>query len=473
MANRPALRGMRTFFIVWAGQLVSTMGSGLTAFALGVWIYQKTGSTTLFALNMLAVTVPNLLISPLAGSLADRWDRRLVMMLSDTGAGLSTLMVALLSFSGRLEVWHVYLATALNAAFTTFQWPAYSAATTLLVPKAQLGRAGGMVQIGEAVSQLVSPVVAGALLVTAGLKGVVLVDFATYFFAILTMLAVRFPKPPATAEGLAARGSVLKDALFGWRYINARRGLLGLLIVFAISNFLFGFLNPVIFPMVLELTTPEILGLLASIVGLGMLLGTLVMSAWGGPKRRIRGVLDYMAISGIFIMLYGLRPSLPLMAIGGFGIMFTMPIISASSQALWQSKVAPDLQGRVFAVRRMIAWSTLPLAYVLAGPLADRVFEPLMAPGGTLAGSLGRVIGVGPGRGMALMCVLIGLISIFTSLGGYLSPRVRRVEDELPDAIPDEYIPAEPGHNLVGPGPVPDEEVAADLVGEGQPAPAD
>ncbi len=428
-------KGMRTFSVIWAGQLVSTIGSGLTGFALGVWIYQETGSTTLFALNMLAYALPSILLSPIAGALADRWDRRIVMILSDTGAGISTLMIAILAFTNNLETWHVYLATAINSGFSTFQWPAYSAATTLLVPKGQLGRAAGMLQIGEAVSQLVAPAIAGAMLVTIGLQGVVLVDFLTFFCAILTLAFVRFPKPVVTAEGMASRGSIWQEAGFGWRYISARPGLMGLLLIFALSNFLFGLMSPLLAPMILDISDAQVLGFLSSLMGLGMLLGTLVMSVWGGPKRRIHGVLGGMAISGLFIMLFGIRPWIPLIGIAGFGAMFFSPIINGSSQALWQSKVAVDVQGRVFAVRRMIAWSVMPLAYVLAGPLADRVFNPLMAEGGAFADSLGRVLGVGEGRGIGLFIVAIGFLSILVSLSGYFNPRIRQVEEELPDAV--------------------------------------
>ena len=145
MSRRTMPRGMRTFVIIWFGQLVSLVGSGLTGFAMGVWLYQQTGSVTLFALNALCFILPQALFSPLAGALVDRWDRRWAMILSDTGAGLSTFFLALLLFAGRLEIWHVYLATAVNALFGTFQWPAYSAATTLLVPKKHLGRASRMV----------------------------------------------------------------------------------------------------------------------------------------------------------------------------------------------------------------------------------------------------------------------------------------------------------------------------------------
>jgi MFS family permease len=434
MKNRPVSNGMRVFSVIWLGQLVSTLGSGLTGFALGVWIYQETNSTTLFALNLLAFAVPNLLVSPIAGALVDRWDRRWVMVMSDTGAGLCTLAVAYLFINGNLQVWQVIALTALSAAFSTFQWPAYSAATSLLVPKEQLGRAGGMVQIGEAISQLISPAVAGAMFVTVGLQGVVLVDFATYIFAVLTLLLVRIPRPEVSIEGQAGKGSLLKEAGFGWTYIVSRAGLLGLLLFFAATNFLSGLINPLLAPLILDMTSADMLGYLASIVGFGMLAGTLVMSAWGGPKRRIQGVLVFSLLAGVFLSFLGLQPSLPLMAVAGFGMMFAMPIINASSQAIWQSKVALDVQGRVFSVRRMIAWSTLPLAYIVAGPLADKVFKPLLVEGGPLANSLGKVIGVGPGRGVGLMFIVIGLLSILVTCLAYLNPHVRNVEDELPDA---------------------------------------
>lgn len=428
--------GMRTFVVVWAGQFVSIIGSGLTSFALGVWIYQETGSTTLFALNLLAYALPSLVLSPVAGALADRWDRRLLMMVSDTGAGISTLIIAILAATNQLEIWHIYLATAVNSSCSTFQWPAYSAATTLLVPKDQLGRAAGMVQIGEAVSQLLAPAIAGAMLVVTGLQGVLIVDFVTFLCAIFSLALVRFPKPTVTTEGEAGRGSIWQEAGYGWHYISARPGLLGLLIVFALSNFLFGLMSPLLAPMILEIADAQVLGWLSSLMGAGMLIGTLVVSVWGGPKRRVHGVLAGMAVMGLFIIFFGIRPWIPLMGIAGFGAMFLSPIINASSQALWQSKVAVDVQGRVFAVRRMIAWSVMPLAYLIAGPLADHVFNPLLVDDGAFVdGLIGLIFGVGAGRGIGLFIGVIGLLSIIVSLSGYLNPRIRLVEDELPDAV--------------------------------------
>ena len=429
---------MRAFLAIWLGQLVSTLGSGLTGFGLGVWVYQETRSTILLALNMFASILPNLVVSPFAGALIDRWDRRMAMILSDAGAGLSTLVIALLLLSDRLEVWHIYIATALISAFSAFQWPAYSAATTLLVPKAQLGRTSGMVQMGGALSYLISPALSGVMLVTIGLEGIVLADFATFLFALATLALVRFPMPERRVESEANRGSLMKEAVIGWKYIRSRSGLFGLLCIFASTNFVNSLLGPLMFPLILGMTTPDRLGFMVTVVGFGMLLGTVLMSGWGGPKRRIHGVLFFLILSGASTALIGLRPSLPLMITAGFFTMFLMPVVNGSNQAIWQSKVAPDLQGRVFAIRQMIDRSVMPVAYLLAGPLNDKVFEPLLLEGGPLASTLGQIMGTGPGRGTGLLLVVAGLLTIFLVLGlGYLNPRVRRVELELPDQVPD------------------------------------
>ena len=161
------------------------------------------------------------------------------------------------------------------------------------------------------------------------------------------------------------------------------------------------------------------------------------MSAWGGPKPRVYGILGFSVLQGVVLFAAGLPPQVVILAAAAFLYFFSLPIINGSSQAIWQSKVAPDVQGRVFAVRRMIAWSSLPLAYLAAGPLADRVFEPLMAVGGPLAGSVGRFVGVGPGRGIGLLYIVLGTVSLLATVVGFLYPRLRRVEVELPDVVVD------------------------------------
>lgn len=439
MTHKSARSGMAIFYIVWLGQVISLVGSGLTSFALGVWVFQRTDSITQFALIGLFTVLPRVLLSPLIGPLVDRWDRRWAMILSDTGAGLSTLTIVLLLYGGRLEIWHIYLLAAVSAAFGTVQWPAYMASTTLLVPKGNLGRANGMSQFGQAASEILAPALAGALLLTIGLGGIILIDFASFLFAVVTLLIVRFPKPQTTtsAEGKPGEGSWWHEIAYGWNYVTARRGLLGLLIFLATVNFMWGMVGALITPMILGFTSSHMLGVIISVAGAGMLVGSLAMSIWGGPKRRIYGVLNFELLSGVCFMLIGLRPAFWSVMLGVFGAHATIAIIYGSNQAIWQSKVAPGVQGRVFATQQMIARAATPLAFLLAGPLAERFFEPLLTASGPLVAGVGGIIGTGAGRGIGLLFILMGVAKIVVSLGAYLNPSIRYVEDELPDVVID------------------------------------
>ncbi|HEX5759080.1 MAG TPA: MFS transporter [Thermoanaerobaculia bacterium] len=432
-----APRGFTAFATVLFGQVVSMLGSGLTGFALGVWVYQRTGSATRFALVTLCAMLPVVALSPVAGALVDRWDRRKAMLVGDSGSALATLALAGLAWSGRLELWHVYPLLAAGSSFAALQWPAFSAATTLLVPRRHLARAGGMTQLGVAAAQILAPLLAGALVGAVGLRGVVLLDFASFLVALLTLALVRFPPPPLTAEGRAAHGSLLAEARQGWLYIRRRPGLRAMLLLLAAANFSLAILQVLVTPLVLGFASVEVLGVVLGVAGCGMLAGSLAMSVWGGPRRRVHGILGALLGQGLILLVGGLRPNAALVAAAAFVFLFATPIGEACSQAIWQSKVAPDLQGRVFAVRRMVAWSTLPLGYLLAGPLADHVFVPLLLPGGPLADSVGRAIGVGPGRGIALLFLVLGLLVLATVAVAARQPRLLHVETELPDAVPD------------------------------------
>ena len=429
--------GLRAFAVVWAGQLVSLVGSGLTRFALGVWVYDQTGSVTRFALIALFAHLPGLLLAPFAGALVDRWDRRWTMLGADAGAALATAGLAAVLWTGELAIWQVYVFVVVGSLCEAFHWPAYIASSTLVVPKRHLGRAGGMMQLGQALAGTLAPAPAAALLVAVGLRGVLLADLATFALAAASLLLVRIPRPPATGAGPAGRISLFRQALYGWSFIQERRGLLGLLAYFALMNLVLGAAMVLITPLVRSFATIAVWGVVVTVANGGLLTGAVAMSVHGGPRRRIHGVLGVGLLFGLGLALAGLRPD-PYLVAGALAIaLFAAPVINASSQAIWQSKVPPEIQGRVFAVRRLIAQFTAPVAYLAAGPLADRVFEPLLAPGGSLAGSVGRVLGVGEGRGIGLLFVVLGTLLALISVWGYLQPRVRRVEDELPDALPD------------------------------------
>lgn len=447
--RRSTIGGPRAFGVIWSGQLISYIGSGLTSFALGVWAYQMTDSITLFALIALFRTLPGVLLGPLAGALVDRWDRRRAMLVSDMGAGLSTLFIALQFVNGQPEMWHIYLAVFVSGAFGALRFPALTAATTQLVPKEQFGRTSGLLQIVQVGQVLVSPIAAGALIDAIKLEGVILIDFTTFLFAILSLLIVSIPRPPVTAEGLAGKGSLWREIAYGWTYITARAGLLALMVTFSIANFMLEMISVLLTPLLLSFASPSELGLAMSLGGIGYLAGSLVMSAWGGFKRRINTVIISLLLVGLFTTLMGLQASVPLVAVSIFLVLFCVPIVVASNQVIWQSKVAPDVQGRVFAIRRTIILATPPLAYAVAGPLADTVFEPLVAESGPLAGSIGQIIGVGQGRGIGLLIISMGLLVMLVSAISYLYPRLRLVEDELPDAVAGRPAAAEPSGPVV------------------------
>lgn len=433
MAQQPLKRPMFNFTVIWFGQLISMLGSGMTSFALGVWVYQQTGSVTQFALIALFATLPGIVLSPIAGVLADRWDRRWMMIISDSGSGLSTLALVVLLLSGKLELWHIYLVTTISSSFNSFQWPAYAASVALLVPKQHLGRANGMDQVMRAVGQLLAPALAGALLLSIGLYGVILFDVLSFSFAVITLLLSRIPRP--TEPAAPQTRSVQQDLRAGWSYLVARPGLLTLLLLFGVSNIMIGIVSVLVTPLVLAIASARTLGLVLSLGGSGMLFGSILMSVWGGPRRRIYGMYCCMMLEGLAIAIGGLRPSIPLFTSAAFCFFFALPIDISCCQAIIQSKVPPTMQGRVFAVQGMISRSSLPLAYLLAGPLAEHIFEPLMAVNGRLAPSVGRVIGTGPGRGIALLFIVLGLLYVMLTAVCFLYPRLRLVEHELPDAL--------------------------------------
>ncbi|MEW5931041.1 MAG: MFS transporter, partial [Gemmatimonadota bacterium] len=372
--------GMRTFFLIWIGQMVSSLGSGLSRFGLGVWVFEKTGSATSFALVLFFAVLPGILLSPVAGAYVDRWDRKRVMIATDAGAALGTLAVALLLFAGRLEMWHIYAVVAFGGALGAFQGPAHGASTSLLVPKEQFVRAMGLVQFGQAGTRIAAPVLAAALMGIIGFRGILLIDFATFLFAAGTLLLVAIPSPVRAAVR-GKRPPIWREAAYGWRYLLDRRGLAGLVAVFAVVNLAMAIAQGVYQPMVLSTASSAALGTISSVGGVGMLVGSLLLSAWGGPRRKMHGVLGAAGLVGLCHVLFGVRAAVPVWAAALFGVMFAMPFVSGSVTAVMMRKVAPEVQGRVFATIQMVAMSSAPVGYLAAGPLADRVFEPLLRPG--------------------------------------------------------------------------------------------
>jgi MFS family permease len=427
---------MRAFIFIWIGQFVSLLGTGMSRFALTIWAFQITGEATALALVGFFSFAPSIVISPIAGALVDRWNRKLVMILSDLAAGLMTIVVLLLYATGNLEIWHLYVTGFIAAIFEPFQWPAFSAAMSTMVPKEQYGRANGLVSLADSVSTIAAPLMAGALLVAIGLGGILAIDIVTFLFAIASILLVKIPQPARSAEGEASRGNLWQDSIYGFRYIWRRKSLLGIQFTFTISNFFGSMAMILVAPMILARTGNNslMLGTVQSAMGVGGVVGGLAMSLWGGPKPRIHGVLAGFILFGIFgNALMGIGQTMQVWVAAGFIGLLILPFINGSNQSIWQAKVAPDLQGRVFATRRLIAQIAGPIGLLLAGPLADRVFEPAMQAGGALADRWGWLVGVGPGAGMGLLIVVTGLLAALAGVVGYVIPQIRNAERLMPD----------------------------------------
>ena len=429
---------MQTFFVIWTGQVISLLGSKLTEFALAFWIldqtYQDTGTITQFALTIFFMYLPKVIISPLAGVLVDRWNRRYVMLMSDLGTGIVTFGVLLLVWSNSLTVWHIYLVLIISSSLSAFQQPAYTASITQLVPANNLSRANGMVQASFAIAKIAAPAIAGLLMKFFGLKTILSIDIATFIVAIITLVSVKFPEfKRRTKAKRKVVHQVISDALAGWNYIVLRPGLIRLVSFISISYFSMGILEVVLWPLLYQPNSTDELGLVLSIGGCGMLLGSVLMSVWSGPKNRVRAIICFAGLQSVIILIGGMKISPFVLAIGIFGYLFSQPIIVSCNQAIWQSKVPSRLQGRVFALQQTLERSLAVGAYLLAGPLVDNVFNPLMAEGGVFAQILGKFVNTGMGQGVTLLLILLGIVNVLVVAIAYREPRLRHLETELPD----------------------------------------
>jgi predicted MFS family arabinose efflux permease len=436
---------MRAVMWLWFGQLISLVGTGMTRFAGTVWIWQQTESATAVAFFWFFVFGPGIVLSPIAGALVDRWNRKRVLIGADLGAGLATIGLLVLYLLGVLEIWHFFVAGFIASAFEAFQNPAQAASITTMVPREQFGRANGIMSMVQFGATVVSPALAGILLAPIGLQGIFGIDVVTFLFAVAVLFLLRIPQPPRSAEGAQGAGSLRKEIVYGFRYLTGRTALLSLLGLFGMVTFLVAFFVGVINPMILARTANDetVLGLVLSLNGVGGVLGGLLLSTWGGPKTRIFGVLGGVIAMNFGIALTGLGQSLWLWGIGAFLAAFFIPIINGCNRAIFQSKIAPDVQGRVFGVMRVVGQAAFPLAMLIVGPLADYVFEPAMMSGGALAPLFGAVVGIGEGAGMSLMMLLAGLAGILVGLLGFVVRNVRDVETLLPDQVPGNAAAAE------------------------------
>jgi len=429
---------MRKFLIIWLGQFASLLGSEMTNFAITIWAWEVTGQATSLSFILVATQIPRLLISPFAGILVDRFNRKYLMLLGDSVAGITSIVILALFLSDHLEIWHLYISGAINGLFGYLQGLAHSASMSLIVAKKHYARASAFESLQLSGSYVFAPAIGGAIYGITGLGGILTIDLVTFMVAILTLSVVSIPQPPSTQKlttPVASLQGIRQQFTFGIRYLWNRPSLMVLLSFFLISNFIDSVSFSILPAMVLARLSNNstILGTIFSFFGIGGLLGGVTLSIWGGPKRRIHGVLIAGALLnvGLIVLALAQRTSIKI----GTALMsgFCSPFSSSCSQAIWRAKVEPEVQGRVFATRFLLAQLATPLGAAIAGPLADYVFEPAMQPGGSLAQVFGGVFGVGLGAGMALQMALFSSFGLLITLSGYRIRRLRNVETLLPD----------------------------------------
>ncbi|MGZ2359293.1 amino acid adenylation domain-containing protein [Streptomyces sp. 372A] len=429
--------GAARFLAVVLGQLGSIVGSALTEFALPIWILLETGSLARFALYSVVAMLPGILVGPLAGAVVDRFDRRKVMLAGDLAAGLSQVAMLCLLLGGALDTWYLYVLLGGLSVALTFQRLAYSSAIPQLVPKRYLGHANGIVQLAFGAAQFVVPLIAVALMAGIGLRGILILDIASYVVAVAVLVCVRFPR----ALPWTRREPVIEEIKQGFAYTWRHRGFRSMLLWFAALNLFLSPLFLLVTPLVLSFDTLDGAAAVATAGGAGAVAGGLIMGVWGGPRRhRVRGML---ALAGVFALagaVTGLRADLWVIGAGAFGMSCAITLVNGVYSTIVQVKVPQRFHGRVFALNTMVAWSTLPIGHGLVAPLGARLFDPLLADGGALAGSVGRVLGTGPGRGIGLMYLLCCLVMLALVALALRLPVLARFDREVPDAEPDDLI---------------------------------
>lgn len=422
----PAIAEPRLSTFLWVAltQLLSMIGTGLTSFALGVWVLQQTGSVTAFATISVMAVLPSVVALPFAGAVADRFDRRRVMLAADGVAGLMTAALVVLLATGGLDVGFVYLYAAVGALANAFQRPAYLAAVTQLVPKRYLGQAGGLVSLGLNAGDLVAALVGGVLVGLFGLPAVVGVDVVTFVLAVVVVAVVRFPD----RLWVRREEGFLAEVTGGWRYILRRPEMVAMVVFFVVFNYLFTFPVTLATPLVLAEHSPQVLGVVTGVGGLGALAGGLAMALWGGTRRRALGMVGGSSVLGLAVVVLGATSSPVVQAAGLFGVYGALLVLNAHWLSLIQAKVGLELQGRVLATNQMLATAMMPLGFLTVGPASAWV------------GAHWGTGGPGDGDGLGLTLVIVGAVLAVWGVLGLLFRPLRDMDLRLPDAVPDAEI---------------------------------
>jgi MFS family permease len=408
-----AEKSFRKFLLLWSGELISAIGSGLTSFGLGVYVFQQTGKASAMALVTLLAFMPSLLLSAVAGVLADRYDRRILMVLGDSLSVIGLVFILACMFQGEAQLWQICVGVTISSVFSSLLDPAYKATITDLLTEEQYTKASGLVQVASSAKYLISPVIAGLLLAVSDIKLLLVIDICTFFVTVASTLIVR---KGIVSKKIARPASFRRELKEGWLAISENKGVLALVLMGSVLTFFLGFIETLSLPMILAFSNSSVAGTIETVVAMGMLVSSVLLGIIPIKKGYLRMLSVSLFCEGFFIVIFGLRENMVLIGISGFLFFAMMPFANAGLDFLIRTNIDNSVQGRAWALIGLISQLGFVLAYAVSGLLADYVFTPLLLEGGMLANSVGKIIGTGSGRGTGLLIIIAGLLLCVTSL---------------------------------------------------------
>lgn len=406
-------KSFNKFLILWSGELISIIGSGLTSFGLGVYVFQTTNNASSVALVTLLAFLPTILLSAPAGVLADRFDRRLLMIIGDGLSALGLIYILICMFNEKATLLNICIGVLISSIFSSLLEPSYRATITDLLTEEQFAKASGFVQMAGSSKFLLSPIIAGFLLSVSTIELLLIIDIATFFITVSTTL---FVKKGLKSTSKATDNSFIEDFKIGFNAIRSNKGIFILIILMSVMTFYLGFIQTLFTPLVLSFSDSKTLGTMETISAMGMLFSSLIIGMAHIKNNYTKMLGIGFICSGIFMAGVGSRANLLIIGLFGFLFFASLPFINTSADCLVRMNIENSLQGRVWGLIGIISQLGYVTAYAIVGFLADNIFEPMLSENGILNDSIGKIIGVGQGRGIGFLLIVGGIFMIITAV---------------------------------------------------------
>ena len=421
---------MKNFYKLWLGELISNIGSGMTAFALSVYIYEKTGSVSYVSLITLLSFMPSIILSPIGGLLADRYDRRLLMIIGDLFSGLGLVYILWSIQAGEKSIVPIFVGITFSSIFTSLLEPSYRATLTDILDEENYAKASGLIQAAGSAKYLISPVIAGMILSVADIRVILLLDILTF---ITTCLMIFLVRKSMNSEMQNYKKDSFKGLLEGLFIIKENRGVYSLVIIMFFVCFFMGFIQILIRPMILALSSVKTAGMMESLCAAGLLIGSLWIGIAGIKKNYSKILAVACFFCGIFMSMTGVNENLAIIGISTFLFFSTLPFMNSCADVLVRVSVPNELQGRVWGLISLITQMGTVTAYIISGVMADYIFEPMFNKNGILVENIGMIIGTGKGRGIGFMLILSGIGMLIMAIVIWKNGEIREVSEKCVD----------------------------------------